>query len=239
MWLKFDPAHDALFLDVDGTLLDIASSAQGVVVPEKLVGDLRSLSRKLNGALAVISGRRIREIDKLLEPLRIPCAGAHGAEWRGSPEGPIKKSQPLPLCFRESIADAFRRSDRIVVEDKSYCIAVHYRGISAKSDYIEHKIKRLMKEGPEGLTLMGGRKVFEVARLAQNKGAAVERFMSVYPFKGRRPVFLGDDITDISAIGACMKFGGKAARVGRGKPNRKNAFYSPAKVRQWIARYAK
>jgi trehalose 6-phosphate phosphatase len=234
MWLRFNPERDALFLDIDGTLLDIAPTASDVVVSKQLIKDLDRLQEKLGGAVAFLSGRTIEDIDRLFHPLLLPSCGVHGAEWRLSPKGPVKSLAPLAEKLRMKIAAAFATLAGVRIEDKDYTMAVHYRQASDDAEKIEKTLANLLQKEGDGLTLIKGRKVIEVARLSHNKGQALERLIAVSPFKGRRPVFLGDDVTDISAIGACLRNGGLAARVGFGKPNRKNAFASPHQVRKWI-----
>lgn len=239
MWLRFNPADDALFLDIDGTLLDIASTARDVQVPPGLVDDLTRLYDKLDGALAFISGRMIHEIDTLFAPLRLPGAGAHGAEWRLTKNGDIESSPPLPCRLRDDIAAAFQGQKGILVEDKITNVAVHYRLAPHREEFIAAKLGRLIHAAGEDLRLLHGRKVFEIGTGLHNKGSAIERLLALAPFKNRRPVFLGDDTTDIAAIGACLRFGGIAARVGKGEPNQKCAFASPAHVRIWLAKMAR
>jgi trehalose 6-phosphate phosphatase len=234
MWFRLNPARDALFLDIDGTLLDIAPTAQDVVVPPKLVKDLGRLATRLNGALAFVSGRMIDDIDRLFDPLCLPCSGSHGAEWRLAPDGKIQRGELLPDDLRDNISLAFNGITGVYLEDKIYSVSVHYRQDPAKEKLVEDLLSSLVKKEKKGIKLIHGRKVFEVTRASQNKGGAIDRLLATPPFKGRRPVFLGDDITDISAIGACMRKGGIAARVGQGKPDQKNAFPSPEKVRSWI-----
>ncbi len=233
MWLRFNPEKDALFLDLDGTILDIAPTANDVKVSAQLVKDLKRLHEKLGGALAFISGRTIENIDQLFAPLRFPCSGAHGAEWRLSQNGPVKSTAMLTDSLREKIASSFADMKDVLVEDKGYTVAVHYRQSPEAAEKIEQILVSLVEKTKMPLTLIRGRKVFELAQLSHDKGQALERLIKTTPFKGRRPVFLGDDITDMSAIGACLKNGGIAARVGQGKP-RQNAFASPEAVRSWI-----
>ncbi|HAX92208.1 MAG TPA: trehalose-phosphatase [Rhodospirillaceae bacterium] len=234
MPIKIHPDQDALFLDIDGTLLDIAPSAEEVVMPKQLIKDLGALYGKLGGALALISGRTIADIDHLFKPLRLPCSGAQGAEWRLSPDSEIQSHKPLPSTIAQKITDAFGDIKGVRVEDKGYTVAVHYRQAVAQVEEIEEILTSVIKAiGAKEIVLVRGRKVVEVLRAGQNKGMALERFLKHEPFKGRRPAFLGDDDTDISAIGASLKNGGIAARVGRGK-KADNAFASPDSVRAWL-----
>ena len=238
MWLHFNPGKDALFLDVDGTLLDIAPTAQKVKVSRSLVRDLGRLNRKLGGALAFVSGRMIHELDSLFSPLRLCSAGAHGAEWRLSPKGPVQTGALLPDVLRDNIALAFANMDGVIIEDKIYNVAVHYRQVPQKAGIVGRTLARLIGPYNKTVKLVRGRKVFEVMPLIHDKGKALEKFLAIEPFKNRRPVFLGDDVADISAIGACLKKGGVAARVGQGKSRQGYAFASPKHVRMWISRLA-
>lgn len=233
MWLRFNLAKDALFLDIDGTILDIAPTAHDVVVPKTLVDSLDRLQHKLNGALAFLSGRTIQDIDRLFAPLRFPCAGAHGAEWRLSSGGPINSIAPLSESLRMKISGTFANMAGVRVEDKGYTIAVHYRQSPELAEKIKKALGEHIDQSEIPLTLIPGRKVFEIAMPSHNKGQALERFIKTAPFKNRRPVFLGDDITDIAAMGACLKNGGIAARIGNSKANL-NAFANPEAVRRWI-----
>lgn len=233
MWLHFNPANDALFLDIDGTLLDIAKTPKDVVVSPELIQDLSLLNNKLKGALALVSGRVIEEVDDLFKPLRLRCAGAHGAQWRLTPTGSIETENPLPDRLRDDIATAFEGIEGVFVEDKIYNIAVHYRQATKQAATIGKNLSNIVQDYGNDVKIISGRKVFEVTLSSYNKGLAIEKLLAVSPFKNRRPVFLGDDTTDLPAIGMCLKKGGIAARVGKGK-SRNHAFSSPKDVRAWI-----
>jgi trehalose 6-phosphate phosphatase len=169
----------------------------------------------------------------IFAPLQLPSSGAHGAEWRLAPKSSVKSLAPLPKKLRLKLACAFADMKGIRIEDKGYTFAVHYRQSPELANKIEKTLSVFIRKAEVSLTLIRGRKVFEVAQSSHDKGQALERLMATPLFKNRRPVFLGDDITDMSAIGACLKNGGVAARVGQGTP-RRNAFSSPETVRSWI-----
>lgn len=235
MPLTLTPAQDALFLDIDGTLLDIAPTAQAVVVPETLVADLAVLAERLDGALALISGRMIHEIDALFAPLCLPCAGAHGAEWRLSSGGAVETASRLSDFLRDDIAAAFAKEDGVFVEDKIYSIAIHYRQAPLLGTKIEETLARLVVPYSETVTLLPGRKVAEIVQKEADKGGALHRFMQQAPFAGRRPIFFGDDVTDLAAVSVCRALGGAAFMVGRGDGG-DETFASPAAVRDWVRR---
>ena len=233
MWLQLNPQKDALFLDIDGTLLDIASLPQDVVVSKQLIANIGRLHEKMGGALAFVTGRTIKNVDELFSPLRIASSGVHGAEWRLSSEGQIRGLVPLPESLRSTVFDKVASLGKVRIEDKIHTIAVHYRGSPELASDIKKVLDDIALHSAGDLKIIQGRKVFEIARTSHDKGRALERLLAVSPFKGRRPIFLGDDLTDLSAIGACLKHGGVAARVGRGNPSH-HAFLSPATVRSWI-----
>jgi trehalose 6-phosphate phosphatase len=233
MAIKLDFSRDALFFDIDGTLLDIAPDPRAVHVPPELPGLLKGLSTKLGGALGLISGRAMETIDTFFAPLILPAAGTHGAQWRLNPADPVTHADPLPAFMAAEIIAAFGHDPRFLVEDKTYAIAVHYRQAPEEGERTGVFLETLLAQVPEPLTLLRGKKVFEIIRPGFNKGAAVQRFMAIAPFAGRRPIFIGDDVTDIPAMQFCESIGGLAVAVGDGLPVKK-VFASAGEVREWI-----
>jgi trehalose 6-phosphate phosphatase len=236
MSLQLRPANDALFLDIDGTLLDIAPQPDQVVVPSALSDALRALHQKLGGALALISGRSLKNIDTLFPFPALPAAGAHGAEWRIELERQAR--QPIPPALRQAVKEAFAAQPRMLVEDKEYSLAVHYRRIPTQADAIQRRLYQLLSQTNEPLTIMRGKMVFEIVYPWHNKGAAIELFLAHPPFAGRRPVFLGDDETDMFAIRKCQQLGGIGIRVGMFASSPAAEFPSPAAVREWLINQA-
>lgn len=228
MSFHLQPLHDALFLDIDGTLLDIASTPDAVVVPESLKQHLAGLYEKLNGALALISGRTIDNIDALFHPLQLPASGVHGAEWRIESER--KERRPLPDHIRHAVCERMQACPGIFIEDKKYAMAVHYRNMPELKLPTRRFLENLVAGSLEKLMLMSGKMVWEVVYPGHHKGTAIERFMMHKPFTGRRPVFLGDDETDVFAIRTCERLGGVAARVGQ----KEDFLSTPRDVRQWL-----
>ena len=232
MSLQLCPADDALFLDIDGTLLDIAPGPDEVVVPPALTDALRALHQKLGGALALISGRSLKNIDMLFPPPVLPAAGAHGAEWRIESERQAR--QPIPPALREAVKEAFASQPRVLVEDKEYSLAVHYRRIPTQADMIQRRLHEILVQTEEPLTIMPGKMVFEIVYPWHNKGVAIELFMAHPPFAGRRPIFLGDDETDMFAIRMCQQLGGLGIRIGMFASKAAADFPTPAAVREWL-----
>jgi trehalose 6-phosphate phosphatase len=234
MPLPLHPQKNALFLDIDGTLLDIAPTPEEAVVPESLLADLARLHARLGGALALISGRNLANIDALFSPLRLPAAGAHGAEWRPAADGLPQHAEPLPDTLRHSIKAAFSADPALRVEDKRYAVAVHYRDAPAMGGAVAATMRSLAAREDASLLVMQGKMICEVISPAFNKGAALERFLAHPPFAGRLPVFLGDDETDRFAVEASRRLGGVGVRVGEADPAYADAFSTPKAVRHWL-----
>lgn len=230
----------ALFLDIDGTLLDIADSPENVVVPERLRADLEIAAQLLNGAVALVSGRTIDNIDRLFDPLRLAASGQHGSEWRPTPSATAQSvvDLPLPEGLHEAAARVGALHPGIVVERKSHALAVHYRHAPEIGPAIGSQLARAMA-GLDGLMLMPGKYVWEIKDATQSKGSAVERFLQQPAFANRLPVFIGDDRTDEDGFRAVERHGGLAFAVGPMALRRADrpGFIAPAAVRGWLADY--
>lgn len=233
MSFRLSPKHDALLLDIDGTLLDIAPEPDAVVVPPSLLKDLGKLQVKLGGALALVTGRPIENIDRLFHPLILPASGVHGAEWRIGTE--LRGRKYLPEAIRQAVLSCASRYPGLTVEDKIYSIAVHYRNAPALAQIVEQFLKEILASSSEPLAALKGKMVFELVYREYDKGTAIDLLMKHPPFAGRRPVFIGDDETDDFALRMCEKLSGAGARVGT---NPGDIFASPAEVRRWIAEQA-
>jgi trehalose 6-phosphate phosphatase len=205
----------ALFLDFDGTLVDIAPEPGAVVVPCNLVPTLTSLQQYLGGAVAVVSGRPIREIDQYLAPLRLPVAGVHGAERRGA-GGDVDRAAAYPLQAVEQAANELaRQHPQLLVEHKGTSLALHYR----QAPHLEQQCLDVMEQAvaqSPGLALLRGKMVAEAKPIGASKGSAIEAFLREAPFAGRTPVFVGDDITDEVGFSTVQRLGGLGVKVGEG-----------------------
>ncbi len=231
----------ALFLDIDGTLLDIAETPEAVVVPAALRDHLRLAAAALDGALALVSGRALDSVDRLFDPLRLPAAGQHGSEWRPTPQAMIRPVavRPLPDDLHDIAAQLAALHPGILVERKSHALAVHYRHAPELGPDLGARLAAAL-EGRDGLMLMPGRQVWEIKDAGQSKGTAVELFLQQQPFVGRRPVFIGDDRTDEDGFRAVERAGGFALPVGplsRSWPSR-HGFADAHAVRGWLAAFA-
>ncbi|HEX6978304.1 MAG TPA: trehalose-phosphatase [Alphaproteobacteria bacterium] len=231
----------ALFLDIDGTLLDIAPVPEAVVVPPELRDTLRALHGALDGALALVSGRPIAQIDQLFKPLRLPASGEHGFELRATPDGPIERLQPPTILhlLRPAMMEMTRRMVGVVPEFKDSTIAMHYRQVPHVADDLRRAIDAAVSPYADQLAVMPGKMVYEIKPHGVNKGRAIAQLMLRPPFANRKPVFLGDDVTDEYGFAAVRQMGGNAVRVGTPPPDNADAHLdSPAQVRAWLRQIA-
>jgi trehalose 6-phosphate phosphatase len=228
----------ALFLDFDGTLVEIAPQPELVQVAPELPALLLRLAEGLGGALALVSGRPIAEIDAFLAPARLPAAGAHGAEFRLDRDGLVETAgMPVPERLRRSIETIVRAlaasAPGLRLEDKGTAIAVHYR----HAPQAETPLRAALGALPLGAEwqLLPGHRVIEVKARGWDKGSAVERLMRTPAFAGRKPLFLGDDRTDLDGIAAAAKLGGGGIAVGGlASEIARWTLPDPAAVRAWL-----
>jgi trehalose 6-phosphate phosphatase len=217
----------ALFFDFDGTLVDLAPQPEAVIVPPQLVSTLRALTGCLGGAVAVISGRPIAQIDQFFAPLRLPAAGVHGAERRGA-DGVLSLLNTHSLERVRTTAEALAaRHSALRVEYKRGSIALHYRQAPELEQLCHEAMQAAVTESP-GLSLLRGKMVFEAKPGAASKGRAIEAFLLEEPFAGRTPVFVGDDVTDEAGFAVVQNRGGLGVKVGAGASEARHRLDSPA-----------
>ncbi|WP_440997277.1 trehalose-phosphatase [Arhodomonas sp. SL1] len=205
----------ALFLDFDGTLVPLAEHPDAVQVPDHLPERLAGLQRRLDGAVAVISGRPIHTLDRLLAPARLALAGVHGLERRGADgtlHHPPDPSTLLGPACRE--LEAFARAHPGVYwEDKRHALAAHYRHAPAAGPALRALLESLAHGLGGGYEVLSGKFVHELRPAGFDKGSAVRAFMAEPPFAGRRPAFVGDDRTDEDAFSVVNALDGYSIRV--------------------------
>jgi len=235
--LPLPSGRDALFLDFDGTLVDIAATADAVVVPPTLVELLLALEEAFDGALAILTGRPIADLDRLLAPARFVAAGIHGAEYRASPGEIVRRAaMPLPDALVVRLRDLETRYPGVRVEDKGPTTAVHWRAVPEIADDLVPVLADIVAEAPDHLEIRRGRKVHEIVPRHVSKGAALEILCGLDRFAGRRPIMIGDDFTDETAIEAAERLGGLGFRVaGETFPPAVADFETPRRVRAWLA----
>ncbi len=232
----------ALFLDVDGTLLDIAERPERVTVPAGLVKSVAAASTRTDGALALVSGRPIAELDRLFAPLELRAAGVHGAELRLQPgvdPTPAIGADVLPSGLSSELKTIAGEFPGTFIENKHYSYAVHYRQAPAVGDALRARLTRLVERQPQsGITMLEAHCAFELKSRRFDKGRAVEAFLATPAFMGRTPIFIGDDDTDEAGFAAVNARGGRAYSVGSRRPGVFATFESPSAVRGWLAAFA-
>jgi trehalose 6-phosphate phosphatase len=239
IFVKFDAKSIALLLDVDGTMIDFGPSPHEVHVSDGLRDSLARLSRLTDGALALVSGRPIADLDLLFAPLKLPAIGGHGAEMRVRGDEITSSVRPLPDDLRRILADAATPGSGVIVEDNGYSLALHYR----KAPQHEDRLRKHIAAGraafaAEPTEVLPGKAMFEVKRPNVSKGDGVRALMSHSPFAGRKPVFIGDDVTDESVFALLPALGGKGFSVGRHFGGLAGIFDSPHDVRVALQRLA-
>lgn len=208
------PSDDwAWFLDIDGTLIEIAPTPSAISIPLQLPGLLAQVAERWGGALALISGRTLDNIRQLVAPFDPPAAGLHGLERRAA-DGSIQRAHaPAGLdAVRAGLAEAAQWPG-ILVEDKGLALALHYRQNPALEGQCRALAEQVAAAHPE-FSVQAGRMVFELKPKAWDKGGSVRAFMAEPPFAGRRPVFIGDDLTDEHGFQAANELGGLSILVG-------------------------
>jgi len=232
IFAKLDLKTVALLLDVDGTIIDIGPSPTEVQVSDALLESLKRLFDLTGGAVALVSGRPINDLDRLFAPLRLPAIGGHGAEMRVAENEVFYWATALPRELRERLADAASIGPGVVVEDKSYSLALHYRNAPQQAERLRRHVAASRTAFPgEPTELLLGKAMFEVKRPGINKGESIRKLMAYPPFVGRIPVFIGDDVTDESVFEVLPKIGGKGFSVSRYFPGLTGIFKNPAEVR--------
>ena len=218
--LPAPPCLDAedigLFLDVDGTLLHFAETPDAVRASKSLRDLLRSLEAATGGAVALVSGRSIASLDAVFAPERFPAAGAHGLEFRAAAEQPhsIADATRLPQVHIDALRELVREHDGLLMEEKSHGIALHYRNAQALEHDLRARLTEIASQLGDAFKLIDGAKVFELHPSERDKGSAIRAFLEHDPWRGRLPVFIGDDTTDEAGFGSVNELGGYAIRVG-------------------------
>jgi trehalose 6-phosphate phosphatase len=229
----------AILLDIDGTLLDLAPTPREVWVPPGLARTLNGLIEKTAGALALVSGRSLNDIDLIFAPEQFPAVGGHGAEMRISvdSESVATHAPPMDKELKRRLAAIARLSPGILLEDKGYSLALHYRLAPHAEKAIYEAIALIRADLPDApIELMPGKCVYEIKHSGFNKATGVLELMAHEPFRGRRPIFIGDDVTDESVFALMPDLGGLAFSVGRRAIGVADHFDEPRDVRQWLAR---
>jgi trehalose 6-phosphate phosphatase len=229
----------AVLLDIDGTLLDLAPTPREVWVPPGLSRTLNRLLEKTSGALALVSGRSLNDIDLIFAPEQFPAVGGHGAEMRLTTdnEAVATHAPPLDKELKRRLAAIAKLSPGILLEDKGYSLALHYRLAPHAEKAIYEAVSLIRADLPNApIEVLPGKCVCEIKHSGFNKASGVIELMSHAPFRGRRPIFIGDDVTDESVFAIMPDFGGLSFSVGRRAQGVADYFDDPSEVREWLAR---
>lgn len=223
----------ALFLDFDGTLVELTGQPELVQIPPALGGTLALLSRQLNGALALVSGRRLHDLDDFLTPLKLPAAGEHGARRR-SASGALVTAPATDLRRVLLAAEGLLQGHPgLKLERKNLAISLHYR----QAPELESLCLQIMREAVEhspGLDLLQGKCVIDVKPAGVSKGTAIAAFMAEVPFAGRVPLFVGDDVTDEAGFAEVLRLGGHTVKVGAGATLAQHRCAGVAELAAWL-----
>ncbi len=228
-----------MFLDIDGTLLEIAERPDRVRIPSALPGLLGDLAGQRGGALALISGRPLIEIDRLMQPWRGAAAGLHGSERRRADGAVERRLDPAAAVALDHIRPALRefaaQDGRLLFEDKGEAVALHYRAAPQRAREISNLAEAMQRRSGSALRLIIGKMVVEFQPRGADKGATIAAFMLEPPFAGRVPVFVGDDVTDEDGFAEIARRHGVAIRVGGSIKTRAGcALASVAAVLVWL-----
>jgi trehalose 6-phosphate phosphatase len=227
----------AYFLDVDGTLIDIADTPDAVHVDDALLALIARLQRASGGAVALVSGRALSFLDHRLGALRLPLAGQHGLERRDA-SGRVWMHAAPPAArsaIKAALAPVLARHPGLLLEDKGLTLALHYRLAPQLAAYAHRLMARLAAAANAGLEVQRGRRVAEIKPAGMDKGAAVAAYLAEPPFARRRPVFIGDDLNDEHGFAEVNRLDGISIKVGKGASCARYRLADVAAVRRWLA----
>jgi trehalose 6-phosphate phosphatase len=235
-----DRGEWALFLDFDGTLVDIVERPEAVLVDPELPAILAQLKERLGGALAIISGRPISFLDHHLEPYAFDIGGLHGLEQRiGSHLYQCQPEEhPRLRDMVDRLEDVLALKTGIIVEDKGCSVALHWRLAPQEKDFVLATAQAAVEAlGPE-YRVQHGKAVAEILPSAAGKGRVIEKFLQQAPYRGRRPIFAGDDLTDENGFATINAHGGLSIRIGAGDTIAQERLGTPADLRHSLSKWA-
>jgi trehalose 6-phosphate phosphatase len=227
-------ADAALYLDFDGTLAAFAPHPDGVTIGDSLPALLGSVRDRLGGALALVSGRSLATLDSLTGLRDFAAAGLHGHEWRLASGKPVSADNPVGVRrIVQALQARFGNDPRLVIEDKGATVALHYRRAPERAEECIAAMREIASD-PE-FVVMSGHAVVEARPRGTDKGAAVAALSAHAPFAGRRPVFVGDDVTDEDGFRAAAARGGHGVKVGPGATAARYRLATVDGVHDWLA----
>lgn len=212
---KLDWSSSALFLDVDGTLLEIAERPELVSADSRLIATLQAVEERLDGALALVSGRRIAEVNQIFHPASFATSGAHGAEFQDSMGRRHNKAiKSLPRSVVREIELFVGEHQGLMLEHKQYGVALHFRQAPELQSVCHERLSSIAKCVMDDFRLLEGKMVYELTPRSVDKGKAVTGLLQLNPFRGRKPVYVGDDTTDEDGFRETNRLSGTSIRVG-------------------------
>lgn len=224
----------ALFLDFDGTLVELAPSPDKISVPPELPRLLMGLSQRFAGALAIFTGRALADLDHHLG-VRFPACGQHGAQRRVEAEGEVWQADMPPLDrVRDGLRALTETWPKLLVEDKGTTLAVHFRAVPEAGGSVRAVLDKFVDQSKSTMEIQEGKYVYELRPAGVDKGIALEEFMSVPPFAGCLPLAVGDDVTDEAAFESALRAGGSAIKVGAGATHAPWHLDNPHSVCAWL-----
>lgn len=231
------PSPDwSYFLDVDGTLIELADSPERIMVDPGLPASIRVLYALTGGAVALVSGRSLEDLDRRLGCLPVPMAGQHGLEIRDG-DGWERRHGLAPEQVEHivaALAPLMARHPGLLVERKGAALAVHYRLAPRLGGHLGRMLRKLIANGLHGVELQPGKRVLELKPRGFDKGSSIRELAQRLPFRGRRPVFIGDDLTDEHGFKVVNQLGGVTIKVGPGRTCASHRLPDVAAVRRWL-----
>lgn len=225
------------FLDIDGTLIDIATTPGGVRIDKELPPLLTRLHSASDGALALITGRTVASADRLFAPLRFPVAGQHGLERRDV-SGELHRhdiDMQRIAVVRTRVIEWTARYPALLLEDKGLSLAIHFRQAPYLAQAVRDFLTGIAASAQPALHLQPGKMVYELRPSDRNKGTAIREYLAETPFSGRKPLFVGDDLTDENGFAAVNQLHGLTVKVGSGASIAQWRLPDVRSVRRWLA----
>lgn len=230
----------AWFFDIDGTLARIEKSPDEVQVDAAVLEFIEALTEQTGGAVALVTGRSLADIDRLFPSIMVAAAGQHGAERRNRNGEVVRRPAPSEqlLEMRDALRDMEQRHAGLLLEDKGLSLALHYRNAPRLASFVQREVRALYLKMGSGFHMQAGKCVVEIVPVGHTKGTVVSEFMMGRPFSGRVPVFLGDDVTDESAFTVVNDLGGVSIKVGAGPTHAQFRLHDVSSVQQWLSTLA-
>ena len=228
----------AFFFDIDGTLADLAPTPGEVRLEHDLHQLIRELHQSAGGALALISGRSIENVDSIFGGPHLPVAGHHGLERRNA-RGRISRHDATSAMLeiaRARLSAIVVRHHGLTLEDKGLSLALHYRAAPALASFAHRTMRAVHSHMSPEYAILTGKRIIEIKPSGKDKGEAVREFMEEEPFRGRTPVFVGDDLTDEHGFAVVNSLGGHSIKVGAGRTAARWRLRDVRAVRLWLER---